>query len=152
MWARITSLLLMAACGGCAANMDYLAPQEQTPPPEAMAATPPGRAMLDLEPEPADVRPAGPEEIKSFELAVELITQLEYAKAISALRPLPPRFEEAKLDRYAAESLFWLGYAHERLKDIGPARDYYARLIRRYPDTAAGRQGRMRLRAIGESR
>lgn len=149
MWARMTTLLLVAACGGCAANMDYMArPQEDRHADAILSPTPPAEAT----PATADIPAAGPEDVKTFELAVELITELEYAKAISALRPLPPRFEAAELDRYAAESLFWLGYAHERLKDIGPARDYYARLVRRYPDTAPGRQGRMRLRALGDSR
>jgi TolA-binding protein len=96
-----------------------------------------------------DARPAGPDEIQAFEDAVEMITALKHAEATEALRPLVERFAVAGLDRYAAESLFWLGYCSERLTNPAKSKEYYMRAVYGYPNTPAASQARSRLDSLG---
>lgn len=163
MWAKCTTLILIITCLGCSANSGYFGAAErerqdqatrqddwQGPAlPMAAQGNPTGpEADIERAREQVEVRPAGREDVKSLEDAVDLITLLEYAKAVNLLRPLPARFEVSGMDRHAAEALFWLGYAHERLQQIGEARTYYDRVIRAYPETAPGSQARARLQMI----
>ena len=150
MWARRTILLLAAASwlGGCKAEFGSWA--VQTPPePQTMNPTPPDPQATPT-PMPGDdaAQPAGPEEVKAFEAAVDLVTGLQYEQAAAQLKPLVERFAVAGLDRYAGESLFWLGYCSERMKDPAKAKAYYMRAVYGYPATPAARQARARLESL----
>jgi TolA-binding protein len=159
---RIALLLPLALLVGCAQNealfhsgrdrflkADRRTGETPAAQAEAVAAHPPREPAIKGPVAPAlKIQPAGPKDIKAFEQAVEDVTALKYGKAIERFKLLLPRFEKAELHRYSAETLFWLGYCSERLKDIAKAKMYYMRASYTYPDTPGGRQARMRLGII----
>ncbi|MBS3820762.1 MAG: tetratricopeptide repeat protein [Planctomycetes bacterium] len=156
MSARTVILILLplaAWLGGCSANEAWFKPGEHRfLSPDKAAADPdaaqPRPVVTRGEPQ-ADVEPAGPTEVEAFESALTQVTALQYEPARETLKPLVARFAAADLDRYASESLFWLGFCSERLKDPAKAKEYYMRAVYGYPDTPASRQARVRLKSLG---
>jgi TolA-binding protein len=145
-------LPLAAVLGGCAMeNAGWQNREHRFLSPDKASAdstsAPPSAIASPVE--PADVEPAGPKEVEAFESALTQVTALQYEPARETLKPLVARFAAAGLDRYASESLFWLGFCSERLKDPAKAKEYYMRAVYGYPDTPASRQARARLKSLG---
>jgi tetratricopeptide (TPR) repeat protein len=80
-----------------------------------------------------------------FDEAVAEIARLEYAAAADKLTRALPAYERMGDRARAAETLFWLGYCHEKEQLTEEARRCYGRLVAEYPGSRAAEQARLRL-------
>jgi hypothetical protein len=114
-WARATILFaLAAAVGGCSAQMNRS----------------PG---LGYE----AVTLLGSKNVAGLDEAVAMVSQLRYGEAAEKFTMLAGRFETAGDQRRAAESMFWLGYCHEKLGRTKDAGDCYQKVLGKYSATPA---------------
>ena len=76
----------------------------------------------------------------TLEEAVALAMNFEYAIATGKLLQVAPRFEAAGDKRRAADSLFWLGFCHQKQGKSAEARQVYTTVVQKYPrEQAAGK-------------
>ena len=79
-------------------------------------------------------------DVATLEEAVALAMNFEYAIATGKLLQVAPRFEAAGDKRRAADSLFWLGFCHQKQGKSAEARQVYTTVVQKYPrEQAAGK-------------
>jgi hypothetical protein len=96
-------------------------------------------------------RQVGAEDAAALEEAVVMVAELRYAEAAAKLLSLSRRFESLSDNKRTAESLFWLGYCHEKLDRTGEAARLYGRVVNEYSRQPAAGQAAQRLSRIPES-
>ena len=83
-----------------------------------------------------------------LEAAIDLVGQLEYARAALELQSLAPRFQAVGDATRTAEAWFWLGFCREKQRRAADARTIYMHVANMYPDEPAGQQARRRLKDL----
>lgn len=85
-----------------------------------------------------------------LEAAIDLVGQLEYARAALELQSLAPRFQAVGDATRTAEAWFWLGFCREKQRREADARTIYMHVANVYPDEPAGEQARRRLKDLSD--
>lgn len=80
-----------------------------------------------------------------FEQAKELMRLAQYKPAIDAFSDVLPRLMKTNDFDRAAETLFWLGFCHEKSGDAPAAQLFYRRTLAEYPAAPAANQAAQRL-------
>ncbi|HDZ20065.1 hypothetical protein LCGC14_0095940 [marine sediment metagenome] len=80
--------------------------------------------------------------------AIDLVGQLEYARAALELQSLAPRFQAVGDATRTAEAWFWLGFCREKQRRAADARTIYMHVANVYPKEPAGQQARRRLKDL----
>ena len=70
-------------------------------------------------------------DVATLEEAVALAMNFEYAIATGKLLQVAPRFEAAGDKRRAADSLFWLGFCHQKQGKSAEARQVYTTVVQK---------------------
>ena len=83
--------------------------------------------------------------VVAFNAAVEMVSELQYAKAMVEFEQVLPGLQDASDHRRAAEAMFWLGFCSEKLGRPTKAISHYDSMIRRYSDSPASSRARARL-------
>jgi len=129
-WARATMALVLAAAAGLA-GCNVVAY------PHAMRGRFIGKADA--------------QDVKAFDAAVGLVSQLEYGSAAAEFSRLFPRLHAAGDQSRAAEAMFWLGYCHEKQQHRDIAAQWYRRVVRVYVWAPAASQALTRLSRLEQS-
>jgi tetratricopeptide (TPR) repeat protein len=88
---------------------------------------------------------------QTFDEGVALASQLRYADAAEKFSRVLGRFSAVGDRTRAAETMFWLGFCHEKQGRVDQAKGFYNRLMDLYADTAAARQASKRMVRLTEA-
>jgi len=115
--------------------------------------------LLSFHGEPGERSPSGrimQNDVDALNDAVSAIAKTEdpkrYEEASKKLAALLPRFEAAREDSLAAQTLFWLAYCYEKTGRKDDAVVFYDQIIRKYPETRMAEQAKSRRDDIKSSR
>ena len=86
--------------------------------------------------------------VATLDQAIALITEANYDQAAAMLRKLIPQAESAGDYQLAAQSIFWLGYCHEKSHQPQQATQLYRQLQQAYPESQPARMANLRLQQI----
>lgn len=109
--------------------------------------------------EPGERSPSGrimQSDVDALNDAVSAIARTEdpkrHEEASKKLAALLPRFQAAREDALAAQTLFWLAYCYEKTGRKDDAVVFYEQVLRKYPDSRVAEQARSRRDEIKASR
>jgi hypothetical protein len=112
-----------------------------------------GTSMRDTRLPPKSDLPAATagmpaEDREAFDEGVALVSQLRYTEAQQRFQRVLRWFQALGDSPMAAETLFWLGFCNEKQGRTALAWEYYDRLLKQYPTSAAAGQATRRRAAL----